>query len=34
MSHLRKIEGKTKREGIGNKAVTLGLGIIPLREII
>jgi hypothetical protein len=34
MSHIRKIEGKTEREGIRNKTVRLGLGIIPLREII
>jgi len=34
MNHLRKIERKTKREGIRNKAVRLGLGIIPLRKII
>jgi hypothetical protein len=34
MSHFRKIEGKTKRGGIRNKAVRLELGIIPLREIM
>jgi hypothetical protein len=34
MSHLRKIEGKTEREEIRNQTVRLGLGIIPLREII
>jgi len=34
MSHLKKVERKTKREGIRLKTARLGLGIIPLGEII
>jgi hypothetical protein len=34
MRYLRKIEGKTKRDMIRNQTVRMGLGIIPLKEII
>jgi hypothetical protein len=34
MRYLRKSEGKTKRDTIRNQTLKMGLGIIPLKEMI
>jgi hypothetical protein len=34
MENLSKIERKTKRESITNLTIIMGLGIIPLEDVI
>jgi hypothetical protein len=34
MRYVRKMEGKTKRDRIRDEIIRMGLGIIPLEEVI